>query len=307
LAALVWLGKGAVAVVAGPGGAWWGGDSPALYALFSILAVIGAVRMVTHARPVYAALYFVLVVLASSALFLMLQAEFMAFALIIVYAGAILITYLFVLMLAQQAASEEDIRTLAEYDRTPREPATAVVVGFIMIAVLADGLFGARPGGSAAGLAAVAQTATMTSAATAVDKGWQDLEMMPRLRDAEIRRLAPFTTRIVPNPDGRVLSIEDGRAFADVIDSEGKAHRIELPMSAWPVNSKRVGLALVADFPVSLELAGVILTMAMFGAVILARRQAELGEDQRREAAGLARFSIEASEDDDPSAAEARS
>ena len=36
-----------------------------------------------------------------------------------------------------------------------------------------------------------------------------------------------------------------------------------------------------------LELAGVILLMAMFGAVVLARRQIELGDDERRKAAGM--------------------
>ena len=54
-----------------------------------------------------------------------------------------------------------------------------------------------------------------------------------------------------------------------------------------PSNPEMVGMALVADFPVSLELAGIILLMAMFGAVVLARRQIELGDEEKREAAGL--------------------
>lgn len=304
LAALVWLGKEAAAALAGPDGGgwgWWGDDSPLLFGLFSLIAVAGAVRMVTHQRPVYAALYFVLVVLASAALFLMLEAEFMAFALIIVYAGAILITYLFVLMLAQQAQSEEDIRTLAEYDRTPREPAAAVIVGFILVAVLADGLFGVRkgdaPGAPRGSLAALSQ-ASPAEIVDAIDRSWRDLEAMPRVRDAAIRAEAPFAREILAGPDGRVLTIEDGRAVARVVDSEGQTRAVELPPGARPTNTQRIGLALVAEFPVSLELAGVILTMAMFGAVILARRQAELGEDQRREAAGMARFSMHGDDDE---------
>ena len=83
--------------------------------------------MITHHRPVFAALYFVLVVLSSAGLFLMLEAEFMAFALIIVYAGAILITYVFVIMLAQQAPVPGEEARQAEYDVIPREPAAAVV------------------------------------------------------------------------------------------------------------------------------------------------------------------------------------
>jgi hypothetical protein len=52
-------------------------------------------------------------------------------------------------------------------------------------------------------------------------------------------------------------------------------------------------MKLVASFPISLELAGVILLMAMYGAVVLARRQIELGEDERREAAGLRPLSVD--------------
>jgi hypothetical protein len=48
---------------------------------------------------------------------------------------------------------------------------------------------------------------------------------------------------------------------------------------------------------VSLELAGVILLMALFGAVVLARRQMEMAEDQRRAAAGVARIGDEGSMD----------
>jgi hypothetical protein len=50
----------------------------------------------------------------------------MAFALIIIYAGAILITYLFVIMLATQAADEERVEDrLSGYDAVAREPIAA--------------------------------------------------------------------------------------------------------------------------------------------------------------------------------------
>src|SRR5438552_3875746 len=106
------------------------------FTMFSLIALASAVRMITHDRPVYAALYFVMVVLSSAGLFLMLQAEFMAFALVIVYAGAILITYMFVLMLAHQAPDAEHPDQEAEYDRVPREPMAGAVVGFLILALL---------------------------------------------------------------------------------------------------------------------------------------------------------------------------
>ena len=94
---------------------------------------------------------------------------------------------------------------------------------------------------------------------------------------------------------------DDGSAFVEgTVGDSARVTRIELPEAALPENVQRVGLALVAKFPVSLELAGVILTMAMFGAVVLARKQIDLEEDETREAAGLPRYSFD--EDEEPPA-----
>lgn len=97
--------------------------------IFAAIAVIGSVRVVTHPRPVYAALYFVLVVLSVAGLFLIVGSEFLAAALVVVYAGAILVTYLFVIMLAQQGGA-------ADYDVAAREPALAVIAAFALLAAI---------------------------------------------------------------------------------------------------------------------------------------------------------------------------
>jgi NADH-quinone oxidoreductase subunit J len=118
------------------------GQLPNVYFyIFAAIALGAALRVVTHQRPVYAALYFILTIIASAGLFLILSAEFMAFALIIIYAGAILITYLFVLMLATQAPVEEEADRLADYDASSREPIVAAALGFLLLAVLTTMLF----------------------------------------------------------------------------------------------------------------------------------------------------------------------
>ncbi len=105
--------------------------------IFSALAIGAAVRVITHTRPVYAALWFVLAVLASAGLFLTLSAEFMAFAMVLIYAGAILVTYMFVIMLATQAReAEAPENERPEYERFAREPLAAVAAGFILLATL---------------------------------------------------------------------------------------------------------------------------------------------------------------------------
>ncbi len=114
------------------------GHAEAIYFwIFTAIALGGAVRVVTHARPVYSALYFVLTVFASAGLFVLLQAEFMAAALVLIYAGAILVTYVFVIMLASQAtgAGPQALK-MADYDSHSREPAAAAAIGFALMGVL---------------------------------------------------------------------------------------------------------------------------------------------------------------------------
>src|SRR5262245_62005809 len=116
------------------GSAAWGNLSHQVYFwIFSAIALVGAVRVVTHAKPVYSALYFVLTVFASAGLFLLMKAEFMAAALVLIYAGAILVTYVFVIMLASEAASPQ---AFIEYDMTSRDPVIASAIGFALMGVM---------------------------------------------------------------------------------------------------------------------------------------------------------------------------
>ncbi len=290
--AIVGLGAfGYLVVKAGEAvGAPAGADRPEVfYAIFSLIAVACAVQMITTSRPVYSALYFVLVVLSSAGLFLLLEAEFMAFALIIVYAGAILITYMFVLMLAQQAPSSDEPEVQPEYDLNPREPAAGAIVGFILLALLTRMVLDGTPA-----------LPTPPSTAEVLRESWAELERMPGRLEDEIDRQVeePFAMsfengvpRLEIDGDGLGARVEYSRA-------DGTLGKVELPAGLRPENVQRVGLSLVGDFPVSLELAGVILLMAMFGAVILARRQIELTEDEKREAAGMRRVGHH----DDPAA-----
>ncbi len=105
-------------------------ETSAYFFLFATIAVVAAARVITHPKPVYSALYFVVVVIAVASLLVLMQAEFLAVALIIVYAGAIMVTYLFVIMLAQQPGSPV-------YDRRSREPFLAVLAGFVLMAAVA--------------------------------------------------------------------------------------------------------------------------------------------------------------------------
>lgn len=115
------------------------------YYIFSAIAIASAVRVITHTKPVYAALWFVMLVCATAGLFLILAADFIAFAMVIIYGGAILVTYVFVIMLAAQA-SDSNVSNpdeTPEYDRVAREPAAAIAAGFLLLAMLLSVAFDA--------------------------------------------------------------------------------------------------------------------------------------------------------------------
>jgi len=124
-------------LVRAAGGSDTSGTGPYFW-IFSAIALVGAIRVITHPRPVYSALYFVLTVFATAGLFILLYAEFMAAALVLIYAGAILITYVFVIMLAASAQSGDKtpLAGLADYDVVSREPFTAACIGFALMGVL---------------------------------------------------------------------------------------------------------------------------------------------------------------------------
>lgn len=180
----------------------------AYFWIFSAIALFGAVRVVTHRRPVYSALYFVLTVFATAGLFVLLMADFMAAALVIIYAGAILITYVFVIMLAVSPGGADQTTAahqMADYDNRSRDPFIASAIGFALMGVVLNVIFDRASG--------------LTPGAG--------------FTPAEVTSGAPVL--------------------------EG--------------NTQLLGVYLFSHQQVSLELAGLLLTIAMVGAIVIARRR----------------------------------
>ena len=71
----------------------------ALFFAFAAVAVAGAILMVVHRNPVYSALFLILTLFAIAGLFVLLNAPFIAAVHVIVYAGAIMVLFLFVVLL----------------------------------------------------------------------------------------------------------------------------------------------------------------------------------------------------------------
>ncbi len=70
-----------------------------LFYIFAVLAVAGALAVILQKRPIYSALSLIVVMGSLAVIYLLLEAEFMAAVQIIVYAGAIMVLFVFVIML----------------------------------------------------------------------------------------------------------------------------------------------------------------------------------------------------------------
>ena len=70
-----------------------------LFYLFAVVLLFAAFRVITARNPVYAALLLVLCFFTTAALWLLMQAEFLAVALVLVYVGAVMVLFLFVVMM----------------------------------------------------------------------------------------------------------------------------------------------------------------------------------------------------------------
>ena len=100
-----------------------------LFFVFAAAAIVCAILMITNRNPVYSALWFALTTLSTCGLFLLQYAPFLAAATVIVYAGAIVVTFVFVIMLAQQSGA-------TVYDQRSRQPLAATVAAFVLLAAL---------------------------------------------------------------------------------------------------------------------------------------------------------------------------
>ncbi|MEY8689985.1 MAG: NADH-quinone oxidoreductase subunit J [Leptothrix sp. (in: b-proteobacteria)] len=71
----------------------------ALFYLFAAVLLFAAFRVITARSPVHAALYLVLAFFNASCVWMLLQAEFLAISLVLVYVGAVMVLFLFVVMM----------------------------------------------------------------------------------------------------------------------------------------------------------------------------------------------------------------
>jgi NADH-quinone oxidoreductase subunit J len=115
-----------------------------LFYLFAAVLLFAAFRVITSRNPVYAALYLVLAFFQASAIWLLLRAEFLAISLVLVYVGAVMVLFLFVVMML-----DINVDSLREgfWKHFPLAAGVGALIALEMAAVLMGGfrLGEARP------------------------------------------------------------------------------------------------------------------------------------------------------------------
>ena len=222
------LGLAALAAFILAGRRLGGLGEEAVFLIVSLVAVVSAAATIVSRSPVYAAIWFALTLAGVAGVLLVLGAQFLGVATIVVYAGAILVMFLFVLMLAQPAG-------LAPYDRVSNEPFLSALAGAVLLGVLS--------------LSIGRLTAAPAACCGLPSQGTPVASSPPASADAGTSTSAP----------------DAGALAADPLAENHVA---------------RLGGELFGRYLVSVEAAGVLLLVALIGAIaVVSRGEAALAGD----------------------------
>jgi len=103
---------------------------PVLFYVFAAVLVIAALGVITARNPVHCALFLVFAFFNSAVIWLLLEAEFLAITLLIVYVGAVMVLWLFVLMML-------DIDVTALREGFTRYAPVGALIALVVIAQIA--------------------------------------------------------------------------------------------------------------------------------------------------------------------------
>jgi NADH:ubiquinone oxidoreductase subunit 6 (subunit J) len=266
-----------------------------LFYAFSGLALLSGGVMITRQNPARAALSFAMVVLSTTGLFLLQAAPFLMAGTVIVYAGAIVVTFLFVLMLAQPGgASDADLRS--------REPLLACIAGFFLLSTLLLVLRQTYTTGEIGALLDRVNNARAKDSTADIRAALGDRDEFANRLQRQAERVpagTPAAAALQQQADtvGDIWSAPSADAVRRVLDNlenalaDARAQIGRLqppeatklsPMAGTPANQRPHGISaenvagpgrtLFSDYLLAVEIAGTLLLVAIIGAVAIAHR-----------------------------------
>ena len=108
-----------------------------IFLVLAAIAVLGAVSLILQRHPIHSALSLIVVMVALAGLYLLMGAEFVAAVQIIVYGGAIMVLFVFVIMLLN--AGEEERTNFSKLATYAGVPLAVAIAGLIAAAILGSG------------------------------------------------------------------------------------------------------------------------------------------------------------------------
>ncbi len=224
---------------------------PILFVIFGVLSVVGACAVITFKNPVYSAIALIGTFFSQAGLFVVLGAYFVAVVQVIVYAGAVMVLFLFVIMLLNLGT----IRTARSAAGIGR--GVAIVLGVVLAL---EGIYIAVNVTRDTTVARVKQERTAGAASITGEqlKKISQMEVDYQLSDVEIN------TNYVPKVSNEAEKVENLTAT--------QAQRLIEKLQQEMGKTERIGSVLFSKFLLPFEVTSLILLSALIGVIVLVKR-----------------------------------
>lgn len=212
------------------------------FAIIAGLMIFCALKMVTTANVVHAALYLVIVLAGVAAIFILLGSDFVGATQILVYIGAIIVLFLFGIMLTRARLGDDE--TVVEEKRT-----MGAAVGVLLLVVMSFALID-------------------TFENTKIEFADPNEVRFEGPRDVEVSEL--------PTPVVKALALEgENQATITNADFAGLDPSVQRRVPGAEVygNNKAIADSIFAQYIVPFEAVSVLLLAALIGAVVVARKE----------------------------------
>ncbi len=218
-------------------------DLPETFA-FAIIAgtmLYCSLKMVTTGNVVHAALYLVLVLAGSAALFLLLGSDFVGATQILVYIGAIIVLFLFGIMLTRAQLGDDD-------SVKSEKRSMGAIVGILLFAVM--------------GIALI-----QTFGNDFIE--FSNPEPIILAEDSDV----PFDDLPSPVQDALVAIGESAPISVETFRTLDPAVQRRVPGAEVFGNNKQIADSIFSDYIVPFEAVSVLLLAALIGSVVVARKE----------------------------------
>ena len=225
---------------------------PILFIVFGALALIGALAVIGFKNPVYSAIALIGTFFAQAGLFILLGAHFVAAVQVIVYAGAIMVLFLFVIMLLNLGSVRVD-RPKAGIAK-----GAAIVLGIIFAL---EGVYIAVNASKDTAVARVKQE-------SAVDGG--------AITEAQLKKISEMeATYQLTRDEINAEYLSAGKTVESL--TAGEAQTLIQTLQGEMGTTERIGSVLFGKFLLPFEVTSLILLAALIGVIVLVKREQPKG------------------------------